>query len=92
MDRNEKQLDRIEMKLDRLDQRQDVMDITLAKQETNLKEHMRRSLANEEAVAILKDELKPVINHVFLMNAIFKFTAFALGSGFIWTFFSYLTK
>jgi uncharacterized protein (DUF3084 family) len=47
-------------KLDVLDARLDDTAQILAVQQEQLKEHMRRSQLNEEAVQILKDELKPL--------------------------------
>lgn len=42
------------------------------RQEEILKEHVRRSIANEEAVKILKDELKPVFSFVDVCKIIAK--------------------
>ncbi len=47
----------MEQKLDSIDKRLASIDITLAKQETHLAEHMRRSEANEKAVSILQKQL-----------------------------------
>ena len=68
----EEKLIKIEEKLDKIEERLGSMDVTLAKQEINLQEHMRRSLANEQAVEILANEFKPVQTHVATMNNIFK--------------------
>jgi hypothetical protein len=59
----------------------DKVDVTLGKQEVQLAEHMRRSLANEEAVEILKDEVKPIVSHVYLMGILGKVFLVILGSG-----------
>lgn len=63
-------LDKINDKLDKVSE--DIVSInnTLIRQEASLSEHMRRSLANEKAVDILKDELKPVATHVLQVQAI----------------------
>ena len=45
---------------------------TLVKQEANLAEHMRRSLANEKAVAILESKLDPIDKHVHTVGVFFK--------------------
>jgi len=74
-------LSRIEEKIDKLDSRLDKVDVTLGKQEVQLAEHMRRSLANEEAVEILKDEVKPIVSHVYLMGILGKVFLVILGSG-----------
>ncbi len=61
-------LGRIEEKLDRMDLRSDqrhdrihdrlnIVDAILVRQNAVLEDHTRRSLANEEAVSILRDEL-----------------------------------
>ena len=76
-------LDKIDDKLDKVDNRIDKIDVTLGKQEVQLAEHMRRSQANEEAVAILKDEVKPVVSHVYLMGVLGKIALVLLGSGLI---------
>ena len=77
------ELDKIENKIDKLDSRTDSIDVTLAKQEVSLAEHMRRSLANEEAIDVIKDELKPVVSHVYLMGVLGKIALVILGSGLI---------
>jgi hypothetical protein len=46
--------------------------VTLAEQKVILEEHQRRSLANEEAVNILRDQMKPIENHVLMVNFAFK--------------------
>ena len=66
-------LNRLENKLDKLDERLDNVDKTLIIQNSDLKEHMRRSLANEEAVEILRKEMKPVQNHVFFVKNVMAF-------------------
>lgn len=54
-------LDRIDTKLDKLDERQDLMNVTLVRQAATLEDHTRRSLANEEALEVLRQEVKPLI-------------------------------
>lgn len=46
--------------------------ITLAEQHITLQEHTRRSLANEEAVDLLREHIKPIEKHVFMVNAAVK--------------------
>ena len=55
---------KLETKIDLIGERLNSMDKTLIKQEINLSEHMKRSLANEESVKILSNELKPIRTHV----------------------------
>jgi hypothetical protein len=64
---------RIEAKIDLIVK--DVCDIkvTQAEQHLVLKDHTRRSLANEKAVEVLKDELKPVFSHVIMLQGVAKF-------------------
>jgi hypothetical protein len=52
---------RIEAKLDKVIDTQAEHSATLRVQAQQLKEHMRRSDLNEEAVKILRSEVKPVI-------------------------------
>jgi len=68
----EETVNKLENKLDLLDARLDKITIILAKQEQNLKLHMRRSELNEEAVKILKDEVKPIQEHVLKINFLMK--------------------
>lgn len=46
--------------------------ITLAEQHATLEEHTRRSLANEQAVELLKEHLRPIERHVLMVNAAVK--------------------
>lgn len=71
-------LQRIECKIDKLDARQDRMEITQAKQHMSLEEHMRRTAANEEAIAAMQEELKPVKSHIAMFTAAAKLLAFVL--------------
>ncbi len=64
--------EKLDEKLDKINDKLSSIDITLVKQEANLQEHMRRSLANEEAIELLATELKPVQAHVLIMNNVFK--------------------
>lgn len=56
------------------------MKLVTIKQEENLKEHMRRSLANEAAIDIIKNELKQVDNHILLVQYAGKVVAWLAGS------------
>jgi len=46
--------------------------ITAAKQEENLKEHMRRSDLLEEEVNLLKTQLKPLQNYLVMLQGLAK--------------------
>ncbi len=52
--------------------------VTLAEQHITLEDHTRRSLANEEAVELLRQHIKPIEQHVLMVNAVVKI---ALGIG-----------
>jgi archaellum component FlaC len=64
----EDKLNRIENKIDKIDERLCNIDVTLGKQSVVLEDHTRRSLANEKAVEYLKEELKPILKHVTIVN------------------------
>lgn len=51
----EKWLERLEKKVDNQDNRLDELNITLTEIKGDLKDHMRRSIANEEANILLKE-------------------------------------
>ena len=76
-------LDIIESKVDKLDSRIDNIDVILGKQSVVLIDHTRRSLANERAVDLLKDQvelnkeiaqndMKPVTKFIDQVQAILK--------------------
>lgn len=73
-------LDRIETKIDKLDSRIDNIDITLGKQHVTLEEHQRRSAANERAIDIIREELKPIAFHVKAVNISLKVSLTLLAS------------
>lgn len=54
--------------------KEDISDIKIiqGQHHVTLEEHMRRSLANEEAVELLKNEIKPIQSHIYGVNAIAK--------------------
>lgn len=77
-------MDKLLAKLEKIDQHLGSIDITLAKQSEQLSEHMRRSLANEEAVQVIKTELKEVQSFSSNLKFLGKFLAWTFGSsGFI---------
>ena len=74
--------DKLEAKIDGISE--DIVEIKLimARNTSSLEEHMRRSDLNEEAVRILKSELKPVEDHVKKVEGVTSFlliTAKVLG-------------
>ena len=75
------EIDKIHQKLETIDSRVDLIHTTLSVQHEVLAEHQRRSLANEKAVEVIKDELKPIVTHVHVMNIIGKILLMAAGSG-----------
>lgn len=52
------------------------IETTVAVQGQILDEHQRRSLAAEENIALLRDELKPIQKHVYYVEAVFKAIGF----------------
>ena len=56
---------KIEEKLDKIIDKQETLNITVAKQEVNLREHMRRT-------EILEEKLEPVETHVVMVKGAFK--------------------
>lgn len=68
----DEKLTRIESKIDKLDSRLDIIDITTAKQEINIHEHIRRTNLLEERVEQIREELKPVEIHVHYMHGTLK--------------------
>lgn len=66
-------LDKVEEKLDKIEERLSSIDITLAKQEVNLREHMRRTQLNEEAIDHITEALVPINKHVNMLEGVLKF-------------------
>lgn len=66
-------LDKVEEKLDRIEERLGSIDVTLAKQEVNLREHMRRTQLNEEAIEHITEALVPINKHVNMLEGVLKF-------------------
>ena len=54
----------IEKKIDKVDDRLGSIDVTLVKQEENLKEHMRRTELLEDQHTLFQTQLEPIKNHV----------------------------
>ena len=64
--------EKFEKKLDRIAEDVAKINITLVGQHHTLKEHMRHSTLNEEAINIIKEELVPIQNHVNGLNYVLK--------------------
>lgn len=88
----EQQFERVHNRLDEINERMNNIDKTLVRQEGQLAEHMRRSLANEEAVERIANELKPVLNHVEVVKFVGKVVGLVLGSGLLATILNYVLK
>ena len=97
MDENEKPYIKVPVSdfLERVYDRQEKLvdsvheiNITLAKQHISLEEHMKRSLAAEEAIGLLRIEMKPIEKHVELVKFAVKVIAGILSSASI----AYLIK
>lgn len=54
----------IEKKVDKVEERLGSIDVTLVKQEENLKEHMRRTELLENQHQLFQDQLEPIKSHV----------------------------
>lgn len=69
---DDKRFDKIDVKLDSIADHLSEIDISLTEQNMILKEHQRRSLANEKIAATLSSELKPVLMYVEVIKILFK--------------------
>lgn len=63
-------LDKIETKIDGIQDSLHLIHLTLVKQEGNLKDHMRRSEINEENIQLLRQEVRPIQDHVTKLNGV----------------------
>jgi hypothetical protein len=64
---------RILNKLDSITEDITGIKVVQAEQKVILEEHMRRSLANEQAVELLKEELKPLQKKEAMLDGVLKF-------------------
>lgn len=64
--------DRIYSTLDKIQEDVSELKITSAKQEENLKEHIRRTELAEENLSLLRSEVEPIKQHVSMMNGVLK--------------------
>jgi chromosome segregation ATPase len=73
---DKKLLEKLDEKLDKVEERLNNIDITLAKNTQSLDEHIRRTELAEEAIVIIKDELKPIQKHVTQVHTILQAIGF----------------
>lgn len=73
--------ERIEAKLDSINKDIQEIKVTQAKQHVTLEEHQKRSLANEQAVELLSEGLKPVHNQYIIISFCVKVLTVLVGSG-----------
>ena len=64
--------ERIYEVLDKISDDVSELKVTSAKQEENLKEHIRRTELAEENLEILRTEIQPLKEHVIVINGILK--------------------
>lgn len=79
-------LEKIDQKLEKINDHLGNIDVTLAKQELSLQEHIRRTNLNEQAIEHLKSTLVPINKHIIAQETGFKIlgkiaavTAFIVG-------------
>jgi hypothetical protein len=65
-------IDKLDVKVDRLDQRLDEMKELHMKNTSSLDEHILRTEINEENIALLREEIKPIQNHVIMIHGVLK--------------------
>lgn len=64
--------DKILQSLDRIESDIVELKITSAKQEENLKEHIRRTEIAEENITLIREEIRPLKDHVIVVNGVLK--------------------
>jgi len=64
--------DRIYEMLDKISEDISDLKVTSAKQEENIKEHIRRTELAEENIQMIRDEIQPLKEHVIAINGILK--------------------
>lgn len=72
------QVPRILDQLDRMEARLDRVDISLVEIRGDLREHIRRTEAAEAQLELLKEELKPLKQHVLVVRLLSKIVAGAV--------------
>lgn len=66
------QLSKMDSKLDKIQEHLASVDVTLAKQEVSLTEHVKRSTLLEENVKMLRSEFTPIQKHVIVVNGVLR--------------------
>jgi hypothetical protein len=95
MDNNDvitKSLDKIITTLDKHTEDLSTLKVHSATQNVLLEEHERRSLAQEENVALLRTELKPVFTQSTIIGWISKVGALLISGGLLTLVFQYVVK
>lgn len=69
---NNDQWDKLDSKLDKIQEHMASVDVTLAKQEVSLAEHMKRSDLLEESVSFLRKDFTPVQRHVIIVTGLLR--------------------
>jgi len=64
--------DKISQSLDRIESDVTELKIISAKQEENLKEHIRRTEIAEENISLIREEVRPLKEHVIVVNGVLK--------------------
>lgn len=64
---------RLEEKIDRISSKIEIINVTLAKQEENIKEHIRRTDIVEANLELLRSEFRPVQKQAIKAEGIIKF-------------------
>lgn len=64
--------DRIYEMLDKISEDISDLKVTSAKQEENIKEHIRRTELAEENIQMIRDEIQPLKEHVIAINGVLK--------------------
>lgn len=83
----EDKLDSLDSKLESIDERLSDINNVMIRNTASLEEHMRRSLLNEEAVDLLRTEIKPLSQHVATINNIAKMISVLAALAGIYNFF-----
>lgn len=80
-------LDKLDCKIDKLDDKLDVQNETTLRNTLSLEEHIRRTVQNEEMIELLRNDLKPVEDHVKYVHGALKLLGLiALLAGLLKTF------
>lgn len=64
--------ERIFQSLDKISEDISDLKVVVGKQEENIKEHMRRTEIAEENLALIREEIEPLKNHIVVINGVLK--------------------